>query len=150
MVSWDLELELAVPGEQPAHLPAAFLGTQIKPLANSAKLIWSYCHMLMLSALEKTAVSVSLSLLQELKKSGILVKCPKFSKFLHGMALLYPDRCEHTPRWFIWDELAGTASPATLDEMRELNPPKAAPAEEAIQVGCGHGHRASLIPNCNP
>ncbi|KAG2491701.1 hypothetical protein HYH03_010068 [Edaphochlamys debaryana] len=37
----------------------------------------------------------------ELRESGLLVEAPKFSKFLHGMALLYPDRIRNTPHWFL-------------------------------------------------
>ncbi len=38
---------------------------------------------------------------QALRQSGLLVEAPKFSKFLHGMALLYPHRLRNTPHWFL-------------------------------------------------
>lgn len=37
----------------------------------------------------------------QLLASGLLVPAPKFSKFLHGMTLLYPDRVRNTPHWFV-------------------------------------------------
>jgi hypothetical protein len=61
------------------------------------------------------------------------VQVPRFSKFLHGMALLHPQRCSESPRWFVWEEAAGCAVPAGLEEMRGIS-------EERIhmkqQVGC--------------
>ena len=41
-----------------------------------------------------------------------------FSKFLHGTAVLYPERCLEAPYWFLPAE-GGTLSPATYDEMTE-------------------------------
>lgn len=38
---------------------------------------------------------------QALRQSGLLVESPKFSKFLHGMALLYPQSIRNTPHWFL-------------------------------------------------
>jgi SPX domain protein involved in polyphosphate accumulation len=37
--------------------------------------------------------------LQELRNSGLLVEVPKFSKFLHGAALLFPTLVRNTPPW---------------------------------------------------
>ncbi|GLI63728.1 hypothetical protein VaNZ11_006791, partial [Volvox africanus] len=45
-----------------------------------------------------------------LRQSGLLVEAPKFSKFLHGMALLYPQRLRNTPHWFL-PELPPTLPP---------------------------------------
>jgi hypothetical protein len=58
---------------------------------------------------------------RELESSGILVQVPRFSKFLHGMALLHPQRCSQSPRWFVWEEAAGCAVPAGLEEMRGIS-----------------------------
>lgn len=54
---------------------------------------------------------------QALRQSGLLVEAPKFSKFLHGMALLYPHRLRNTPHWFLPEpgsegEGEGEAGPA--------------------------------------
>lgn len=57
---------------------------------------------------------------KELKASGVLVPVQKFSKFLHGMALLYPEQVARNPSWFTWDEAAGCAAPASLDEARAM------------------------------
>jgi hypothetical protein len=51
----------------------------------------------------------------------VLVQVPRFSKFLHGMALLHPQRCSESPRWFVWDEASGCAVPAGLEEMRGIS-----------------------------
>jgi SPX domain protein involved in polyphosphate accumulation len=57
----------------------------------------------------------------QLQASGMLVKVPRFSKFLHGMSLLYPGSCSTSPSWFLWDESAGCAAPASLAEMKTFN-----------------------------
>jgi hypothetical protein len=51
----------------------------------------------------------------------VLIQVPRFSKFLHGMALLHPGRCSESPRWFVWDEAAGCAVPAGLAGMRGIS-----------------------------
>eukprot|EP00798_Chlamydomonas_sp_ICE-L_P011226 gene11226-18855_t len=38
---------------------------------------------------------------EALTESGLLVESPKFSKFLHGMACLYPSQVKNTPHWFV-------------------------------------------------
>ena len=37
---------------------------------------------------------------QDLRNSGLLVEVPKFSKFLHGAALLLPSLVRNTPPWY--------------------------------------------------
>lgn len=39
--------------------------------------------------------------LKSLVKNGILLPLPKFSKFLHGTAMLYQHLTENTPHWFL-------------------------------------------------
>lgn len=56
-----------------------------------------------------------------LAASGVLVEAPRFSKFLHGMALLHSGRCATSPCWFGWDEAARCTTPASLEEMRAAN-----------------------------
>jgi SPX domain protein involved in polyphosphate accumulation len=56
----------------------------------------------------------------DLTTSGVLVEVPKFSKFLHGMALLQPDRIREVPSWFVWREEQGVALPASLDEVWDM------------------------------
>lgn len=67
--------------------------------------------------------------MQALKSSGLLVEVPKFSKFLHGMALLYPTRLAHTPHWFV---------PRTL-HLPAPSHPAAAPAPAATATATGTG-----------
>ena len=50
--------------------------------------------------------------------AGLLLEVPMFSKFLHGAAVLYPDRCREVPYWFLPDEGA-TLPPATYEEMAD-------------------------------
>lgn len=56
---------------------------------------------------------------RELQVSGVLVEVPKFSKFLHGLALLESERCRSSPSWFAWDEAAAAALPGDLAAMWE-------------------------------
>lgn len=64
---------------------------------------------------------------EDLKGSGLLVEVPKFSKFLHGSALLYPDKLKNTPFWFVPDN-HGCMSPATIEELGDLGDKYAAAA----------------------
>jgi SPX domain protein involved in polyphosphate accumulation len=58
------------------------------------------------------------SSLQDLQESGLLVEAPRFSKFLHGMALLYPNEVRTSPTWFLEDpDAPGTFTPASIEEM---------------------------------
>jgi hypothetical protein len=61
----------------------------------------------------------------------MLTECPKFSKFLHGMALLYPDRLANTPSWFV---------PSAK------GPAFAAPANSACVGLCPSGFLPTLLP----
>ena len=53
-----------------------------------------------------------------MKESGLIIECPKFSKFLHGMALLYPKKLKNTPFWFLPDS-EGNMTPATISELAD-------------------------------
>jgi uncharacterized membrane protein YidH (DUF202 family) len=58
--------------------------------------------------------------LKELVTSGLLLAAPKFSKFLHGTAALYQERCEAVPHWWLPDEGdAARMTPATWEEMAD-------------------------------
>jgi SPX domain protein involved in polyphosphate accumulation len=47
-----------------------------------------------------------------------VVEMPRFSKFLHGMALLYPNEVRNSPSWFLEDpDAPGTFTPASIEEM---------------------------------
>ena len=54
--------------------------------------------------------------LEEFNVAGMLIHTPRFSKYLHGAAGLYPDVIERLPYWFLHNS-DGTFSPATWDEM---------------------------------
>lgn len=71
----------------------------------------------------------------ELKTSGVLVEVPKFSKFLHGVALLQPEQIRELPSWFVWREGAGVTLPASLDEMWDMTAERRAQQEMDWQVG---------------
>lgn len=55
---------------------------------------------------------------QDLLDSGMLVEVPKFSKFLHGSALLFGDNVNNSPFWFLPDG-KNRWTPATLAEMSD-------------------------------
>jgi hypothetical protein len=76
----------------------------------------------------------------ELKTSGVLVEVPKFSKFLHGMALLNPDKIREVPSWFVWRETAQVTLPASLDEMWDMTAERRAQQEMDWQVRQCHCH----------
>ena len=57
---------------------------------------------------------------RDLVNSGMLLVVPKFSKFLHGTAMLYQDVTENVPYWFLPDPVdEGRMTPATWDEMAD-------------------------------
>jgi len=55
---------------------------------------------------------------QDLLDSGMLVEVPKFSKFLHGSALLFGDSVRNSPFWFVPDG-KNRFTPATIAEMSD-------------------------------
>eukprot|EP01023_Acetabularia_acetabulum_P064185 TRINITY_DN823_c0_g1_i10.p1 TRINITY_DN823_c0_g1~~TRINITY_DN823_c0_g1_i10.p1 ORF type:complete len:741 (+),score=111.50 TRINITY_DN823_c0_g1_i10:170-2392(+) len=58
--------------------------------------------------------------------SGLLVPVPKFSKFLHGMAMLFGDKVHSTPYWFLPDPCNSEyVTPATIQEMADTYDPHA-------------------------
>jgi SPX domain protein involved in polyphosphate accumulation/uncharacterized membrane protein YidH (DUF202 family) len=57
---------------------------------------------------------------RELVNSGILLVIPKFSKFLHGTAMLYQQTTENVPYWFLPDPTdEERLTPATWEEMAD-------------------------------
>ena len=63
----------------------------------------------------------------------MLIHAPRFSKYLHGAAGLYPEQVARLPYWFLQNE-DGTMSPATWDDMaaeEETNFDKASPISSA-------------------
>eukprot|EP01024_Parvocaulis_polyphysoides_P009222 TRINITY_DN12837_c0_g2_i3.p2 TRINITY_DN12837_c0_g2~~TRINITY_DN12837_c0_g2_i3.p2 ORF type:complete len:378 (+),score=48.56 TRINITY_DN12837_c0_g2_i3:1259-2392(+) len=56
--------------------------------------------------------------------TGLLVPVPKFSKFLHGMAMLFGDKIESAPYWFLPDpNNSEFVSPANIKEMADTYDP---------------------------
>lgn len=51
-------------------------------------------------------------------RAGKILEVPMFSKFLHGTAMLNPERCMEVPYWFLPAE-GGRLTPATYDEMAD-------------------------------
>lgn len=58
------------------------------------------------------------------------MEVPKFSKFLHGMALLYPHRLRNTPHWFV---------------PRPASASVAAAAGAVAKGGAGRGHGMPVV-----
>jgi uncharacterized membrane protein YidH (DUF202 family) len=57
---------------------------------------------------------------RDLVNSGMLLVVPKFSKFLHGTAVLYQQTTENVPYWFLPDPRdEELLTPATWDEMAD-------------------------------
>lgn len=57
---------------------------------------------------------------RDLVNSGMLLMVPKFSKFLHGTAVLYQQITENVPYWFLPDPRDNELlTPATWDEMAD-------------------------------
>lgn len=56
---------------------------------------------------------------KDLMSSGMLVSVPNFSKYLHGTAVLFPDRINQHPEWFV-ENLEGKKVPGNLDQMVEI------------------------------
>ncbi|GMH40033.1 hypothetical protein BSKO_07937 [Bryopsis sp. KO-2023] len=61
--------------------------------------------------------------LKELLHSGMLVMIQKFSKFLHGTAVLYPDNLKKFPPWFVKNS-DGKVVAATLEQISEMQEQK--------------------------
>lgn len=58
--------------------------------------------------------------LKDLVKSGIILPVPKFSKFLHGSAVMFQHLTDNTPHWFLADEEDGVLmTPASWGEMSD-------------------------------
>ncbi len=75
-----------------------------------------------------------------LLRSGALVPVPRFSKFLHGMALLHAPACERTPSWFEWDSAVGAAVPRDLAAVQRAAAARAqwrAAAAAAVAAAAG-------------
>lgn len=70
------------------------------------------CHLISLSYLLPPLGLLTVS------PAGILLPAPKFSKYLHGTAALFPDRVPRMPYWFLHDA-DGSMSPATWEEMAD-------------------------------
>ncbi|KAL0043917.1 hypothetical protein WJX82_004729 [Trebouxia sp. C0006] len=62
--------------------------------------------------------------IEDLVNSGLLLRVPKFSKYLHGVASLYPNRIEAIPYWFLPADKEGyVMTPASWEEMADPKDP---------------------------
>ncbi|KAL0024932.1 hypothetical protein WJX77_004294 [Trebouxia sp. C0004] len=62
--------------------------------------------------------------IEDLVHSGLLLRVPKFSKYLHGVASLYPNRIEAIPYWFLPADKEGyVLTPASWEEMADPKDP---------------------------
>ena len=50
--------------------------------------------------------------------SGMLLQAPRFSKYLHGVAALFPERVSKMPYWFLHNT-DGSMTSATWEEMSD-------------------------------
>lgn len=71
---------------------------------------------------------------QELIASSMLVEAPRFSKFIHGMALLEYGKVEQVPAWFVEREGGGLLLPASIEELWEMTAERRLEQAEAAQV----------------
>ena len=56
--------------------------------------------------------------------AGLMLRVPKFSKYLHGVASLYPNRIESIPYWFLPADKEGyVMTPASWEEMADPKDP---------------------------
>ena len=56
--------------------------------------------------------------------AGLLLRVPKFSKYLHGVASLYPTSIEAFPYWFLPADKDGyLMTPASWEEMADPDDP---------------------------
>ncbi|CAD7700341.1 unnamed protein product [Ostreobium quekettii] len=80
---------------------------------------------------------------QEILNTGMLVEVPKFSKFLHGTALLFGDSVSHSPFWFVPDD-HDRYTPATIAEMADQSDVY---DKKAGQRGAQAPHQAGTTSN---
>ncbi|KXZ43931.1 hypothetical protein GPECTOR_77g28 [Gonium pectorale] len=80
-----------------------------------------------------------------LRESGLLVEAPKFSKFLHGMALLYPDRLRNTPHWFL-PEIPSHAGGGAAPDTAAAASGKAASGGAALAAAAGLAAAGAEVP----
>jgi SPX domain protein involved in polyphosphate accumulation len=66
----------------------------------------------------------------------VLVEAPRFSKFIHGMALLQYSKVQEAPSWFLSKE-GGMPMPASIEEMWEMTAEKRAEKLDFMQVNVG-------------
>ena len=65
-----------------------------------------------------------MQVLSLLDGSGLLLRVPKFSKYLHGVASLYPNQIEAIPYWFLPADKEGyVMTPASWEEMADPKDP---------------------------
>lgn len=56
--------------------------------------------------------------------AGLLLRVPKFSKYLHGVTSLYPNRIDSIPYWFLPADKEGyVMTPASWEEMADPKDP---------------------------
>ena len=56
--------------------------------------------------------------------TGLLLRVPKFSKYLHGVTSLYPNRIDSIPYWFLPADKEGyVMTPASWEEMADPKDP---------------------------
>jgi len=81
-----------------------------------------------------------------LTDSNMLIAVPKFSKFQHGMALLYPTKLRNSPWWFLpnADGKKGM-SPATFEEMADTGDPYLQQANPALFGEAKHGQAPAAV-----
>jgi hypothetical protein len=65
---------------------------------------------------------------QELAASGLLVRAPKFSKFLHAAALTHPALLANTPHWFVPHAATAPGEAAAPHSPDNLPPAPARPS----------------------
>lgn len=72
------------------------------------------------------------------RPAGLLLRVPKFSKYLHGVASLYPTKIEAFPYWFLPADKDGyRMTPASWDEMADPQDPYLKVELHPVQI-CQH------------
>ena len=70
--------------------------------------------------------------LQKIKKCGLLVECPKFSKYAHSVSLLFPTKIKRSPSYFVSDSMTIIVPSKTPSLLSGLFLPSTANAQGVV------------------
>lgn len=113
MMSLDTHVRFIREGPTKGKVSNPFIDMHPKPFQESI-------HHFPYAILEmELASEITPSWVQELLDTSLLVMVPNFSKYVHGTAVLFPDKVKTYPEWFLQNPEGNFVS-GTLDQVAEV------------------------------